>query len=96
MRRGEATLWFGFGGVVALAGIFWLTSCGGAIPPAKRAQAVSCLDIANAALQEAHSCDQARTLLAQALTGAPQCMAIFGLHVNLEAVDGGDVVRCDD
>lgn len=96
MSRGDKLLWTGFAivcaGVIALI----LTSCGGALPPAKRAQAVSCLDIANAALQEAHSCEEARAALAKALQNAPQCMAIFGLHVNMENVDGGEVVRCDD
>lgn len=80
---------FGFAVLVLLTG-----GCGSQLPPARRAQAVSCLDLANAALTEAQSCEQARAALARAIGDAPQCAAIFGLHVNMES-DAG-VVRCDD
>lgn len=95
MSRNDKLLWVGFGVVCAGVIALCLTSCS-AVPPAKRAQAVSCLDIANAALQDVHTCDEARAAIAKALENAPQCLSIFGLHVNMENVDGGEVVRCDD
>ena len=84
-----------FAGAVMFVAIILLTGgCGSALPAAKRAQAVSCLDLANAALTEAQSCEQARAALAKAVGEAPQCAAIFGLHINME--DDAGVVRCDD
>jgi len=94
VTRGAWLLWTSFLGVCAILAAFWLSSCGGQLPAPKRAQAVSCLDLANAALAEAHSCDEARAALAKALENTPACAALFGLHLSME--DDAGVVRCDD
>lgn len=95
MTREAKILWVAFAILSVAFVAVALTSCGGSVPPAKRIQAVSCLDLANAALGEAQSCEQARAALARAVGDAPQCAAIFGLHLALEE-DGGPPIRCDD
>lgn len=94
MSRADKALWTAFFVVWIGIIVLCLTSCGNGLSQAQRVQAVSCLDIANAALQEARSCEQARASLAKALDNTPQCAAIFGLHLNLVA-DGG-TLPCDD
>jgi len=94
VKRGAWLLWASFSGVVAIVVAFWIAGCGGQLPAPKRAQAVSCLDLANAALAEAHSCDEARAALSKAIENAPACAALFGLHLSME--DDAGVVRCDD
>lgn len=94
MSRADKLLWGSFAGIVVMALAFWLASCGGAIPEPQRAQAKSCLELANEALETAQSCDEARAAIAKAVEKAPTCAALFGLHLSL----GGDAgaIRCDD
>ena len=94
MSRGDKLLWCSFAGIVVMALGFWLASCGGVIPEPQRAQAKSCLELANEALETATTCDEARVAIAKAVEKAPTCAALFGLHLNLDG-DAG-VIRCDD
>jgi hypothetical protein len=94
VNRSAKLLWGAFAGTCVLVFFVWLSACGGAIPEPKRAQAKSCIELANEALGEAYSCEQARAAVARVVENAPSCAALFGLHLNLDG-DAG-VVRCDD
>lgn len=94
MNPAAKLLWASFGVLMAAGLLFWLTSCGGALPPAKRAEVVSCLDLANAALEQATTCEEARVALAKALRNAPMCVQLFGAQINMSG-DGGAPVPCE-
>ena len=81
---------------IILAGVLFLAyGCGNAVPPPRRAEVLSCLDLANAALENVETCEQARVALAKAIKDAPQCLQLFGAQIRVEN-DAGAAVPCED
>lgn len=94
MTREAKVLWAAFAILMAAFIALVLSSCGSSLPPAKRAEVLSCLDLANAALENATTCEEARVALAKAIEKAPACVQLFGAQINLES-DAGLMLPCD-
>lgn len=94
MTREAKVLWVAFAILCAAFILLVLASCGGSLPPAKRAEALSCLDLANAALDKVTTCEEASEALAKAIKDAPACLRLFGAQIRLEN-DAGVMIPCE-
>ena len=95
MNPAAKLLWGSFLGVVIVIIVCWIVGCGGSVPAPKRVQALSCLDLANAALENAQTCEEARAALAKAIKDAPACMQLFGVQIRVEN-DAGAMASCEE
>ncbi len=94
MTREAKILWVAFAVLCGAFVLLVLSSCGNSVPEPKRVEVLSCLEIANAALEKATSCEEARAVVDRIVKQAPMCLRLFGAQVNM-ASDAGTMVPCE-